>query len=62
MTTIVNGFKKCQLIDGIPVVADESGGVLDDAVLAELFATCAVEETIDPGNDISNTLEDEDVH
>ncbi|KAF0690763.1 hypothetical protein As57867_017804, partial [Aphanomyces stellatus] len=29
-TTILNGFKKCQLLDGVPADAEESGGVVDD--------------------------------
>ncbi|RHY19924.1 hypothetical protein DYB32_010141 [Aphanomyces invadans] len=60
-TTIVNGFKKCQHVDGPSTLAEESCEVLDDDVLVELFATCAVEDTMDPGNDIGNTGdEDED--
>ncbi|RHZ26034.1 hypothetical protein DYB31_010898, partial [Aphanomyces astaci] len=53
-TTIVNGFRKCCLVDGEPVEEVVSGGVVDDTVLSELMAASSIEETIDPDGDICN--------
>ncbi|RLO03335.1 hypothetical protein DYB28_005307 [Aphanomyces astaci] len=38
-STILNGFTKCQLVDGLPAIDDVDGGVLEDDVLAALMAT-----------------------
>ncbi|KAF0684210.1 Aste57867_23796 [Aphanomyces stellatus] len=51
-TIVTNGFKKCQLIDGSPTDEDVAIDVVDEDVLANLVATCSIEETIDPGMDI----------
>ncbi|RHY98235.1 hypothetical protein DYB31_015653, partial [Aphanomyces astaci] len=59
---IVNGFRKCRLVDGVLTDVDEIGGVVDEAVLGELMSTCAIEETLDPQHDISNSdVDDENV-
>ncbi|KAF0703539.1 hypothetical protein AaE_015322 [Aphanomyces astaci] len=61
-STIVNGFRKCRLVDGVLTDVDEIGGVVDEAVLGELMSTCAIEETLDPQHDISNSdVDDENV-
>ncbi|RHZ39757.1 hypothetical protein DYB26_007082 [Aphanomyces astaci] len=52
-TTIINGFKKCHLVDGVPMGEVVGEGVVEDDVLAALIATCAIEETIDPVMDFS---------
>ncbi|KAF0709454.1 Aste57867_5919 [Aphanomyces stellatus] len=53
--TIVNGFKKCGLLDGVPAAEDVAGGVVEDDLLSSLLQTCAIEETIDPQMDFSLT-------
>ncbi|RHY20996.1 hypothetical protein DYB28_013445 [Aphanomyces astaci] len=54
-STILNGFKKCRLMDGVPVSEDICEGVDENDVLAALMETCAIEESIDPMMDFSTT-------
>ncbi|RHY17923.1 hypothetical protein DYB25_004087 [Aphanomyces astaci] len=58
-TTILNGFMKCQLVDGLPVIDDGDGGVLEDDVLTALMATSSIEETIDQRMDFTVSVIDE---
>ncbi|RQM20489.1 hypothetical protein B5M09_010340 [Aphanomyces astaci] len=58
-TIIVNGFRKCRLVEGSPVDEDVPGGIMDEAVFAQLTASCAIEDTIDPESDFSNTVDEE---
>ncbi|RHZ31113.1 hypothetical protein DYB37_012119 [Aphanomyces astaci] len=51
-SVILNGFRKCQLVDGAAVEVEMSENSLDDGAIADLIADSAVEETIDPSQDI----------
>ncbi|RQM19595.1 hypothetical protein B5M09_011406, partial [Aphanomyces astaci] len=51
-SVILNGFRKCQLVDGAAVEVEMSEDSLDDGDIADLMADSAVEETIDPAQDI----------
>ncbi|RLO10583.1 hypothetical protein DYB28_009013 [Aphanomyces astaci] len=51
-SVILNGFRKCQLVDGAVVEAVLPGDSLDVGDIADLMADSAVEETIDPALDI----------
>ncbi|RHY34681.1 hypothetical protein DYB32_000736, partial [Aphanomyces invadans] len=51
-SVILNGFRKCQLIDGAVVEVVMPGDSLDVSDIADLMADSAVEETIDPAQDI----------
>ncbi|RHY26427.1 hypothetical protein DYB32_007616, partial [Aphanomyces invadans] len=51
-SVILNGFRKCQLIDGAVVEVVLPGDSLDVSDIADLMADSAVEETIDPAEDI----------
>ncbi|KAF0689036.1 Aste57867_19470 [Aphanomyces stellatus] len=56
-SVILNGFAKCRLIrpvDNVPEVevpAEDAG--VDDAMMAELVASCSIDETIDLSDDIA---------
>ncbi|ETV90499.1 hypothetical protein H310_14739 [Aphanomyces invadans] len=49
---ILNGFRKCQLIEGAGVEVVLPGDSLDVSDIADLMADSAVQETIDPAKDI----------
>ncbi|RHY32592.1 hypothetical protein DYB32_002424, partial [Aphanomyces invadans] len=51
--TILNGFRKCRLVDGLPGDDDDVDSIVDDDVMATLMESCAIEDTIDPEMDFS---------
>ncbi|KAH9104586.1 hypothetical protein AeMF1_019367 [Aphanomyces euteiches] len=53
-STIVNGFKKCRLVDGIPEFDTIVGGVVDDDLLAALMESHSIDDTIDATRDFGN--------
>ncbi|KAF0744756.1 hypothetical protein Ae201684P_018303 [Aphanomyces euteiches] len=53
-STIVNGFKKCRLVDGIPEFDTIGGGVVDDDLLAALMESHSIDDTIDATRDFGN--------
>ncbi|RHY85761.1 hypothetical protein DYB35_013780, partial [Aphanomyces astaci] len=52
VSVILNGFRKCKLIDCATVEVFVTEDSLDDGDIADLMADFAVEETIDPAQDI----------
>ena len=47
-STILNSFKKCRLVDGIPDDDDTRASVVEADVMNDLMANCAIVDTIDP--------------
>ncbi|ETW03778.1 hypothetical protein H310_05144 [Aphanomyces invadans] len=52
---ILNGFRKCQLLDGAVVDhVDVVESALEENDIADLAANMAIEDTIDPAHDIND--------
>ncbi|KAH9082747.1 hypothetical protein LEN26_021200 [Aphanomyces euteiches] len=55
VNAIVNGFRKCRLVDGEPDHEESARALVDDEMLAALMERHAIEDTIDPTSDFSGT-------
>ncbi|RHZ42577.1 hypothetical protein DYB26_015194 [Aphanomyces astaci] len=56
---ILNGFAKCKIGAEVEVVSEPSEEVMSSDMLSDLVARCAIEDTIDPLDDLDINSDDE---
>ncbi|RHY95134.1 hypothetical protein DYB35_012934 [Aphanomyces astaci] len=56
---ILNGFVKCKIGAEVEVVSEPSEEVMSSDMLSDLVARCAIEDTIDPLDDLDINSDDE---